>query len=87
MMDWYGNGMGTGGWIAMVAVMTIFWGLVIFAGVMIFRNGGSRSFGGTRDDGTRDRNADEILDERFARGEVEVEEYEARKAVLRGSAR
>lgn len=92
MMDWYGNGMGTGGWVAMVTVMTIFWGLVILAGVMIFRNGGSRSLGGTRDGGTRDggtrdRNASEILDERFARGEIEVEEYEARKAVLRGSTR
>lgn len=28
-----------------------------------------------------------ILDERFARGEVDREEYEARKAVLRESAR
>lgn len=82
MMDWYGNGMGTGGWVFMVAAMTIFWGLVILAGVMIFRGGGSRSFSGNRD-----RGASELLDERFARGEVDSEEYEARRAVLRGSAR
>ncbi len=87
MMDWYGTGMGTGSWFVMVTAMVIFWGLVIFAGVMIFRNGGSRSLGGTRDGGTRDRDANQILDERFARGEVEREEYEARKAVLRDSAR
>ena len=80
MADWYGNnGMGTGGWVFMIAAMTIFWGLVIFAGVMIFRNGGSRSLGGTRDSGALG-----ILDGRFARGEVDREEYEERKAVLRG---
>ena len=82
MTYWYGNGMGTGGWLAMIAMMTIFWGLVILAGVMIFRGGGSRSL-----DGTQDRGAGELLDERFARGDVDREEYEARRATLRGSAR
>lgn len=81
MMDWYGNGMGAGGWLVMVAAMAFFWGLVILAGIMIFR--GSGRGGGA----TRDRGALEILDERFARGEVDREEYEARKAVLRESAR
>lgn len=83
MTDWYGNGMGTGGWLAMIAMMTIFWGLVILAGVMIFRGRGRSRLGG----GTQDRGALEILDERFARGEVDREEYEARRAALRGSAR
>ncbi len=82
MMNWYGNGMGTGGWVVMIAAMTGFWALVILAGVMIFRGSSGRNLGGTRE-----RGADEILDERFARGEVEREEYEARKAVLRGSPR
>lgn len=82
MMNWYGNGIGAGGWVAM---MGIFWGLVILAGVMIFRdNSGSRSGIGS---GTQDRGAVEILDDRFVRGEVDSEEYEARKAALRGSAR
>ena len=80
MTDWYGNGMGTGGWIAM---MTIFWGLVIFAGAMIFRGSGRSRLGG----GTQDLGALENLDERFARGEVDHDEYEARKVALRGSAR
>lgn len=80
MTDWYGNGMGTGGWLAMMA---IFWGLVILAGVMIFRGSGRSRLGV----GAQDRGALEMLDERFARGEVDREEYEARKAALRGSAR
>ena len=89
MMDWYGNGMGTGDWVVMIAVMTFFWGLVILAGVMIFRGGGRGRGAGVPDGpGTKDRGALEILDERFARGEVDREEYEARRAaVLRGNAR
>lgn len=83
MTDWYGNGMGTGGWLAMIAMMTIFWGLVILAGVMIFRGSGRSRLGGN----TQDRGALEILDERFARGDVHREECEARRAALRGSAR
>lgn len=82
MTDWYGNGMGTGGWIAMIAMMTIFWSLVILAGVMIFRGSGRSRLGG----GTQDRGALEILDERLARGEVDREEYEARRAALSGNA-
>lgn len=88
MMGWYGNGsMGAGGWIAMIVMMILFWGVVIVAGVVIFR--------GTRRGG-RDgapvgvatyRNPVDILDERFARGELENEEYEARKAVLLGTKR
>lgn len=83
MMDWYDNGMSTGGWVFMIAAMTIFWCLVILAGVLIFRgNGGSRG-----DPGARDRGALEILDERFARGEIDREDYEARKTALTATER
>ena len=83
MTDWYGNGMGTGGWLAMIAVMSIFWGLVGLAGVMIFRGSGRSRLG----DSNQDPDALEILAERFARGEVDRQEYEARRSALRGSAR
>lgn len=83
MMDWYGNGMGTGRWVFMIAAMTIFWGLVILAGVMIFR--GDR--GASHWAGTPDRGPVEILDERFARGEIDREDDEARKIALKASAR
>ena len=42
MMDWYDHGSGWGGWIAMMLIMVVFWGLVIFAVVALFR-GNSRS--------------------------------------------
>ncbi len=78
MMGGYGNGMGIGGWVVMVAGMALFWGLVIFGGIMIFRGSGkSRSV-------IQDRGALGILDDRFARGEIDREEYEGRKAALRG---
>ncbi len=85
MMGWYNNaGMGAGGWIAMILMMSLFWGAVILVGVMLFRGtGNSRS---ARDSSPTDRptyrDPVDILDERFARGELDNEEYEARKAVL-----
>lgn len=90
MMGWYNDGgMGTGGWIAMIVMMSLFWGAVIFAGIMIFR--GTSNSRSSRDSARADqpthRDPMDILNERFARGELENEEYEARKAVLRGTKR
>lgn len=84
MMGWYG-GTGWGAWLLMAAGMVAFWGLVIFAVIAIFRGLGTsrdKSEGQTPlDDPLR------ILDERFARGELDVEEYHARRSVLRGTGR
>ena len=90
MMGWYNDGsMGAGGWIAMILMMSLFWGAVIFAGVMLFRgtSNGRGSGESARGDAVTYRNPVDILDERFARGELENEEYEARKAVLLGTKR
>jgi len=67
----------------MIAMMTIFWGLVILAGVKIFRGSARSRLGG----GTQGHGAFEILDERFARGEVDPEEYDVRRAAFGGGAR
>lgn len=90
MMGWYNDGsMGAGGWIAMILMMSLFWGAVIFAGVMLFR--GTTNSRGDRNSAptnqTAHRDPMDILNERFARGELENEEYEARKAVLLGTKR
>lgn len=82
MMGWYNDGMGWGGWIAMSLVMVVFWALVIVAVVAIFR-GTSKDLG-PGDRATR-RDPMEILDERFARGEIDEDEYHARKEVLRAA--
>lgn len=81
MMGWYGDGAwGWAGWLVMTLMMVAFWGLVVWGLVAIFR-------GTTPSD---DRNAEgrmrdplDILDERFARGEIDAEEYHARQDVLR----
>lgn len=84
MMGWYGNGMGWGGWIVMSLVMVAFWGLVIFAVVAIFRGTSSNSRPADRPAG---RTPMQILEERFARGEIDEEEYHARAEVLRTGGR
>lgn len=82
MMGWYNDGMGWGGWILMTLVMVAFWALVVVAVVALFR-GTQRSGGPTVDR----RDPMQVLDERFARGEIDEDEYHARSSVLRASAR
>ena len=78
-MMWWNDGMGWGGWTAMIVVMLAFWALVIF-GLMA-------AFGRTGEDKQQTRTPDldpqDILRERFARGEIDAEEYHARQATLR----
>ena len=63
------------GWIFMI----LFWGLVIAGGVALVRWLGTRNSG---DGDTRRRTALEILQERYARGEIEREEYEQKRRDL-----
>lgn len=81
MMGWYHDGVGWGGWLLMTVMMLAFWALVIVAVVAIFRGIGKPADTGQRPTG---REPLDILQERFARGEIEAEEYEARARVLRG---
>ena len=71
--------MGFGGWILGPLMMLIFFALLVGAVVLIVRiiGGGSGSM--------RDRQPDrslEILRERSARGEIDAEEFEARRKTL-----
>lgn len=69
----WGDGWGFG----MGLVWLVFLGLIV-AGVVLAIRGSSEGASG----GVRGRSALDILDERFARGEIEREEYEERKRVL-----
>ena len=79
MMGWYHDGMGWGGWIIMTVAMVAFWALVVFAVLALFRT--ERPGESTPDR----RDPMQILDERFARGEIDEDEYHARSSVLRAS--
>lgn len=79
MMGWYHDGLGWGGWLAMVLAMVVFWGLVIAALIVIFRGG--------RGAVTRASQPDplEILTDRFARGEIDADEYQAHQDMIRAA--
>jgi putative membrane protein len=81
MMNGYYGNVGWGGWLAMALIMIAFWGLVVYAVVALFRGGAPSSRSGSTDpaDPTDPRR---ILDERLARGDIQVEEYQSRKDAL-----
>ena len=78
MMNGYYDGMGWGGWLLMVLLMVAFWGLVVYAVVALFRGDGA----GSSSETGRPADPRRILDERFARGEIQLDEYQARKKAL-----
>lgn len=76
--DW-DNHMGdwdAGWWIAMVLMMMVFWGLVIFGVAWLVRSlaGGQHAI--------HRRDPVEVLDHRLASGEISVEEYRERRELL-----
>lgn len=78
-MGWYHDGVGWGGWILMTLTMVAFWALVVFAVLALFR---AQRFGASAPER---RDSMQILDDRFARGEIDEDEYHARRSVLRDS--
>ena len=85
MGGWYHDGVGWGGWIMMTLAMVAFWGVVVFIVVALFRGTSNRGQS-DRPDG-RQQSPREILDERFARGEIDEDEYHARQAALHATDR
>ncbi|GEP34573.1 hypothetical protein NSZ01_23410 [Nocardioides szechwanensis] len=83
MGGWYHDGGGWGGWLLMMLVMVAFWGLVVAAVVTLFRSSARPGSAGSPPAAHPDPQA--ILDERLARGDIDLEDYRARRAVLRGS--
>ena len=81
MMGWYGNGMGPFGWLAMGVFWLILLGLIVWLVVRLLPGSGG---GTTRSAG---ESALEILDRRLARGDIDVETWQAQRAVLQGAQR
>lgn len=80
---------GIGGWgYLMVALnMILFWGLLITAVVLLVRflAGGRRPSGPPTGGWDRGSDPQRVLAERYARGEIDDEEYQRRLNVLRES--
>jgi putative membrane protein len=69
---WWDQGFGWGGWLMMTLGMGGFWILLIVLVVMLVRSGTQAG----------SHNAREILEQRLARGEIDVEEYEKRREAM-----
>ncbi|MEO3939033.1 SHOCT domain-containing protein [Dermatophilaceae bacterium Soc4.6] len=78
------GGMGGGGWVVMAVLMVAFWALVIGV-INLLRRGQATNVSDTAR--ATPPTAESVLDERFARGEIDAEEYQTRRSVLRATGR
>lgn len=77
---WHNGGWHAGTWIAMGLMMLLFWGFVVGLVVYLVRNTGHHTHPSS---GADPADAVRILDERFARGEIDADEYRQRRDLLR----
>lgn len=77
-MWWYGNGLNGWGYALMTISMVLFWALVIYGVVLL-----ARYLGRSDRPGTRRPTPEDVLAERFARGEIDEPEYRQRLDSLR----
>lgn len=84
MMFWYDHSLGAWGWVGMILTMIAFWGLVVIGVVWLLRGTGP---GDRRSAESQERGPEQLLAERFARGEIDDVEYRDRLAALRGESR
>lgn len=78
MMWGYGN-WGWGSWLVMSLMMLVFWGALIFGGIALWR---SAERSDRRPQHRGHPSPEQVLDERFARGEIDAEEYRSRRELL-----
>lgn len=87
MMYWYGDHIGGWGYGLGILAMVLFWGALIAAIIAMVRYLGRERRAGyppePRVTPRQPPRAEEILAERFARGEIDADEYRERLDVLR----
>ncbi|MFI2431825.1 SHOCT domain-containing protein [Streptomyces sp. NPDC018693] len=81
MTFWYAHGMSGWGWFGMSVGMVVFWALIVTALVLVFR-ATDRPHEHTHTPATPTPTPRQILSERFARGEIDEEEYGRRLNAL-----
>ncbi|KAF0648195.1 hypothetical protein K701_19190 [Streptomyces fradiae ATCC 10745 = DSM 40063] len=84
MMFWYDHDVSGWGWFAMSFGMIAFWVLIITVAVLALRTVSRSS---DRPPGPAGSWPEQVLAERFARGEIDEEEYQKRLRALRASGR
>ena len=83
MMFWFDHDVSGWGWFAMTLGMVVFWALVITGVVLLVRSVGGAGRSG---DNPAAPSPEAILAERFARGEIDQDEYQRRLSTLRDDA-
>lgn len=80
-MMWWNGGAGWVGWLLMSVGMVAFWVLVVIAIMALM--GGVHDDSAVRDGRpAREENPGQVLDEQFARGELDVQDYQRRRGLL-----
>lgn len=87
-MMWYDGGWGWSGWLFMTVIMVVLWSLLIVGTVAMARylaglHRDHRPGPSSGDPAWGSRRAEDLLAERFARGEIDEDEYKRRLALLR----
>lgn len=82
MYDW-NDGSSWGAWLAMGFMMVLFWGFIAAIVVFLVRSSAPRPDDRLTRDSPAESSALRILHERFARGEIDTEEYTKRRDLLR----
>ncbi|MEU7059146.1 SHOCT domain-containing protein [Streptomyces sp. NPDC046197] len=86
-MFWYDHGMSGWGWFGASLGMIVFWGLIITVAVLLYRAFTRSDRSDSVSAGTWTPSAqtspEQLLAERFARGEIDAEEYQRCLRVLR----
>lgn len=75
MMYWNDGSTGWAGWLVMVLSMAAFWGLIAWVGFTLVRSSGKPT--------PPPSAPEDLLAERFARGEIDEEDYRRRREILR----
>jgi putative membrane protein len=81
MMWWNDGGWGAGAWFLMSLMMILFWGALVALAVWLVRTLRTDQSPAPAPHFSTAR-ADEVLAERFARGEIDEDEFKRRRALL-----
>jgi len=79
MMWWNNGGWGGGEWLMMSVMMLVFWAAVISLVVWLIRRAKPTLYAGGDRQTAR---ADELLAERFARGELDADQFQRSRKLL-----
>lgn len=84
-MMWNDGNWSVGSWLAMTAMMLLFWAALVVLVVWIVRATGGRPTPPGADTPAQAVRADDVLAERFARGEIDEAQFRHARDVLHSS--